>query len=884
MLSRVFIDRPILASVPSIVITLAGLAAVFTLPIAQYPEITPPTVQVSCTYPGASAVVLAETVAAPIEQQVNGVENMLYMSSNCTNDGTYNLTVTFKLGTNLDMAQVLVQNRVSLAMPTLPDIVKQTGVTTKKKSPAILLCVNMFSPDGRYDQLYISNYATIQIKDELARLPGVGDVTYFGQQDYSMRVWLDPEKLLARDLTATDVVNAVREQNVQVAAGQIGQPPVPPGQDFQYTMSTLGRLTEPEQFGEIIVKTGQTGEVVRLRDLARIELGAKNQDLSCTLDGGPSVGLAIFQLPGSNALATADGIRAKMEDLKQRFPEGLDYAIVYDTTPFINESIHEVFKALRDAIVLVAIVVLAFLQSWRATLIPLIAVPVAIVGTFAAMALLGFSLNNISLLGLVLAIGIVVDDAIVVVEAVEHHLEHGLRPREAAYKAMAEVSGPIIAITLVLASVFIPCAFITGITGQFFKQFALTIAVAVIFSGINSLTLSPALCGVLLRARAEQRDPLTLLLNVTVGWFFKAFNWTFQVGTAGYTRVVGGLLRVSVLVLLVYGGLLYGTVWGFTRVPAGFIPAQDKGYGVVNIQLPDSASLERSAAALARVDAIARATPGVKHTMGIAGQSVLLNANGSNFASLYVIFEEFEHRHGADRYVTGILRKIQQRCYAEVPEATVAAFGAPPVDGLGTAGGFKYIVQDRADAGLTALQEQADNLAAQGQRTPGIAGMLNMFRANTPQLYVDLDRTKCKALGVPISDVFNTLQVFLGGQYVNDFNRFGRTWQVNLQADSRFRVDASAVGQLQVRSARGDMLPLSTLAKIDEISGPVMVVRYNMYPAAAINGAAAPGVSSGDAVRIVDGLAKRELSPQMGSEWTELTLLQIGRASCRERV
>ena len=875
MLSRVFIDRPILASVPSIVITLAGLAAVFTLPIAQYPEITPPTVQVSCTYPGASAVVLAETVAAPIEQQVNGVENMLYMSSNCTNDGTYNLTVTFKLGTNLDMAQVLVQNRVSLAMPTLPDIVKQTGVTTKKKSPAILLCVNMFSPDGRYDQLYISNYATIQIKDELARLPGVGDVTYFGQQDYSMRVWLDPEKLLARDLTATDVVNAVREQNVQVAAGQIGQPPVPPGQDFQYTMSTLGRLTEPEQFGEIIVKTGQTGEVVRLRDLARIELGAKNQDLSCTLDGGPSVGLAIFQLPGSNALATADGIRAKMEDLKQRFPEGLDYAIVYDTTPFINESIHEVFKALRDAIVLVAIVVLAFLQSWRATLIPLIAVPVAIVGTFAAMALLGFSLNNISLLGLVLAIGIVVDDAIVVVEAVEHHLEHGLRPREAAYKAMAEVSGPIIAITLVLASVFIPCAFITGITGQFFKQFALTIAVAVIFSGINSLTLSPALCGVLLRARAEQRDPLTLLLNVTVGWFFKAFNWTFRVGTAGYTRVVGGLLRVSVLVLLVYGGLLYGTVWGFTRVPAGFIPAQDKGYGVVNIQLPDSASLERSAAALARVDAIARATPGVKHTMGIAGQSVLLSANGSNFASLYVIFEDFEHRHGADRYVTSILRKIQQRCYAEVPEATVAAFGAPPVDGLGTAGGFKYIVQDRADAGLTALQEQADNLAAQGQRTPGIAGMLNMFRANTPQLYVDLDRTKCKALGVPISDVFNTLQVFLGGQYVNDFNRFGRTWQVNLQADSRFRVDASAVGQLQVRSARGDMLPLSTLAKIEEISGPAMVVRYNMYPAAAINGAAAPGVSSGDAVRIVDDLAKRELSPQMGSEWTELTLLQI---------
>jgi multidrug efflux pump len=875
VLSRVFIDRPILASVPSIIITLAGLAAVFTLPVAQYPEITPPTVQVSCTYPGASAKVVAETVAAPIEQQVNGVENMLYMSSNCTNDGTYNLTVTFKLGTNLDMAQVLVQNRVSLAMPTLPDIVKQTGVTTKKKSPNILLVVNLFSPDRRYDQLYISNYATIQIRDELARLPGVGDVNYLGQQDYSMRVWLDPEKLQARDLTAMDVVSAVKEQNVQVAAGQIGQPPVPTGQDFQYTMSTLGRLSEPEQFADIIVKTGSAGEIVRLRDLGRIELGAKNQDQSCTLDGGPSVGLSIFQLPGSNALATADGIRAKMEELKQRFPEGLDYAIVYDTTPFIRESINEVFHALRDAIILVGIVVLVFLQSWRATLIPLVAVPVAIVGTFAVMALMGFSLNNISLLGLVLAIGIVVDDAIVVVEAVEHHLEHGLGPKEAAYKAMAEVSGPIVAITLVLASVFIPCAFITGITGQFFRQFALTIATSVIFSGINSLTLSPALCAVLLRPRKQQRDPLTLLLNVLLGWFFKAFNWTFNISTAAYARVVGGLVRVSVLVLFVYGGLLYLTYWGFTRVPGGFIPSQDKGYAVINVQLPDAASLQRTQEVLRRVEAIVRAAPGVKHTVGIAGQSFLLNVNGSNFASMFAVFEEFEHRHDADRYVTAIIRHIQQRCFQEVPEAIVAAFGAPPVDGLGTAGGFKIMIQDRSDAGLPMLQGQADNLASQGSRTPGIAGMFSMFRANTPQLYVDLDRTKCKAVGVPISDVFNTLQVFLGGQYVNDFNRFGRTWQVNLQADSRFRVVASEVGRLKIRNVRGEMLPLGTLAKIEEISGPLMITRYNMYPAAAINGAAAPGVSSGQTVRIVEDLARRELAPSMGSEWTELTLLQI---------
>ncbi len=875
MLSRIFIDRPILASVPSIVITLSGLAAVFTLPVAQYPEITPPTVQVSCIYPGASAKVVAETVAAPIEQQVNGVENMLYMSSNSTNDGTYNLTVTFKLGTNLDMAQVLVQNRVSMAMPTLPDVVKATGVTTKKKSPNILLVVNLFSPDRRYDQLYISNYATIQIKDELARLSGVGDVSYLGQQDYSMRVWLDPEKMAARSLTASDVVNAVKEQNVQVAAGQIGQPPIPAGQDFQYTMSALGRLVEPGQFADIIVKTGTAGEVIRLRDVGRIELGAKNQDQSCTLDGGPSVGLSIFQLPGSNALATADGIRAKMEELRKRFPEGLDYAVVYDTTPFINESIHEVFKALRDAIILVAIVVLVFLQNWRATVIPLIAVPVAIVGTFAVMALFGFSLNNISLFGLVLAIGIVVDDAIVVVEAVEHHLAHGLSAKEAAYKAMEEVSGPIIAISLVLASVFIPCAFITGITGQFFRQFALTIAISTIFSAINSLTLSPALAGVLLRPRGAKRDPLSWLLDTVLGWFFRLFNSGFNVSTNAYTGIVRRSLRVSTLVLLMYGGLLYLTYWSFTKVPGGFIPEQDKGYAVINVQLPDSASLERTQAVLARVDEIVRKTPGVKHTVGIAGQSFLLNANGSNFASMFAVFDEFEHRHGADQYVTSIIGRIRKECYEKVPEAVIAAFGAPPVDGLGTAGGFKFMVQDRGDAGVDMLQGQTDNLAETGSRSPGIAGMFTMFRANTPQLYVDVDRTKCKSLGIPLSEVFQSLQVFMGGYYVNDFNQFGRTWQVNLQAEPRFRASVESIRALRVRNARGETVPLSTLAKIEDTGGPVMITRYNMYTAAAINGASAPGVSSGDTIKIVERLSDQELAASMSYEWTELTLLQI---------
>jgi multidrug efflux pump len=875
VISRVFIDRPILASVPSIIITLAGLAAVFTLPVAQYPEITPPTVQVSCIYPGASAKVVAETVAAPIEQQINGVENMLYMSSNSTNDGTYNLTVTFKLGTNLDMAQVLVQNRVAMAMPTLPDVVKQTGVTTKKKSPNILLVVNLISPDRRYDQLYISNYATIQIKDELGRLPGVGDVTYMGQQDYSMRVWLDPEKLSARELTANDIVNAVREQNIQVAAGQIGQPPIPTGQDFQYTMSTLGRLSEAEEFGNIIIKAGTAGEITRLKDIARIELGAKNQDQSCTLDGGPSVGLAIYQLPGSNALATADGIRGKMEELKQRFPAGLDYSIVYDTTPFIKESINGVFHTLIEAIVLVAIVVLLFLQNWRATLIPLVAVPVAIVGTFAVMAMMGFSLNNISLFGLVLAIGIVVDDAIVVVEAVEHHLEHGMSPKEATYKAMEEVTGPIIAVSLVLAAVFVPCAFITGISGQFFRQFALTIAVSTIFSAVNSLTLSPALAAVMLKPRAETRDPVTRLLNGAMGWFFKLFNRGFDFSTGIYTGIVRRMIRASILVLILCAGLFYLTYYGFTKVPAGFIPDQDKGYAVINVQLPDSASLERTQAILTRVDDIARSIKGVKHTLGIAGQSFLLNANGSNFASMFVIFDEFENRHSSDHYVTAIIKQIQQRCYREVPEATVAVFGAPPVDGLGTAGGFKFMVQDRADSGLPMLQGQAENLAETGRRTPGIAGLFTMFRANTPQLYVDVDRTKCRSLGLPLSDVFSTLQIFLGGFYVNDFNRFGRTWQVNLMGEAKYRQSAESIRALKVRNPKGEAVPLSTLAKVEDIGGPVMITRYNMYTAAAINGSSAPGVSSGDTIKIVDRLSKESLASSMSYEWTELTLLQI---------
>ncbi|MBN1341685.1 MAG: efflux RND transporter permease subunit [Phycisphaerae bacterium] len=874
-MSRFFIDRPIFAAVLSIVITIAGGVSLFVLPIAQYPEITPPTVQVSCVYPGANAQVVAETVAAPIEQQVNGVENMLYMSSQCTNDGAYNLSVTFKLGTDLDMAQVLVQNRVSMATPTLPDVVKTTGVTTKKKSPNIMLVVNLISPDERYDQLYLSNYATIQVKDEIARLEGVGDVLLLGQQDYSMRAWLNPERLASRDLTAGDVVNALKEQNVQVAAGQVGQPPVPPGQDFQYILSTLGRLTTVEEFGNIVIKTGTQGQITRLRDVARIELGAKNQDQSCWLDGKPSAGVAIFQLPGSNALQTADRVRAKMEELKKRFPDGLDYAIVHDTTPFISESIHEVVNALRDAFILVAIVVLIFLQNWRATLIPLIAVPVSLIGTLAVMAVAGFTLNNLSLFGLVLAIGIVVDDAIVVVENVERWIEHGLSPVEAARKSMDEVTVAVIAIAFGLSAVFIPTAFISGITGQFFRQFALTIAASTLISAFNSLTLSPALAALLLKPRDQQRDLLTRIMNLTIGWLFKGFNKGFDWMTAGYANTVRLVIRGSAAALLVFAGLLYATYHGLVTVPTGFIPSQDKGYLITSVQLPDSASLERTQEVMSRIERMARQTKGVKHTVSIAGQSFLLNANGSNFGSMFIILDDFEYRHDPRLSADHIAAVLRREFYEKVQEAMIGVFGAPPVDGLGTAGGFKIMVEDRGDSGLPALQAQTDNLAAKANQSPEFVGVFTMFRASTPQLYIDVDRTKCKKMNVPLSEVFNALQVYLGGYYVNDFNRFGRTWQVNLQAEANFRDSARDVRQLKIRNARGNMLPIGAVATVEDISGPVMITRYNMYPAAAINGNAAPGVSSGQTIAMMQELAERELPPSMTTEWTELTYMQI---------
>ncbi|MCK6556474.1 efflux RND transporter permease subunit [Candidatus Binatia bacterium] len=942
-MSRFFVERPILATVISIAILVIGLVALLTLPIAQYPEVTPPTIQVSALYPGASASVVADTVAAPIEQEVNGVENMLYMLSKSTNDGQMYLDVTFKLGTNIDDAQVLTQNRVAIAQAKLPEEVQRQGVTTKKKSPSILLCVNLVSPDKSRDVLYLSNYATIQVKDALARLPGVGDVVTLGARDYSMRIWLDPERLASLNMTANDVVQALKEQNVQVAAGRIGQPPVPQGLSFQYPINTLGRLLEPEEFAEIIVKTGERGQLTRVRDIGRVELAAKNADVNSYLDGVPAVTLAVFQLPGSNALATAEGVRAEMERQKARFPGGVEYRVVYDTTVFVSESVHEVYKTLFEAFVLVFIVVLVFLQDWRATLMPMIDVPVSLIGTFAVMAALGFSLNNVSLLGLVVAIGIVVDDAIVVVENVERWMAMGLSPKEATVKAVDEITGPVIAITLVLSSVFLPAAFIPGISGQFYRQFALTIATSMMISAINALTMAPARAPQLLRAHTgdhhdegEALPPVAIVLivgfvvyswatpalaqlfgvtlpghvsgegaehatsstalwslrlavfaagsglgwaaapaiNRALGSFFRGFNRVFDRITAGYGRLVQSGLRITAVVLVVYGGLLLLTYLGFTTVPTGFIPEQDKGYVVVNAQLPDGASLERTEAVMAKVDAIAHSTPGVRHTMTLPGYSILTGNNISNVGGMYVILDPFEERIPEQRTAAVILAELRQR-FRTVLEAQVVAFGAPPVEGLGTTGGFKMQIQDRSDSGPVALQAAVGNVVEKGNAQPGLVGLFSSFRAKQPQLYVDVDRVKAKSLGVSLDDVFSTMQVYLGSAYVNDFTRFGRNWQVNAQADSVYRIRPEDIGKLKVRNAQGDMVPLATLVQVRDTTGPVLVNRYNMFPSAEVNGSPAPGTSSGEAIALMEEVANQELPRGMGFEWTELTLQQI---------
>jgi multidrug efflux pump len=1063
MFSHFFIERPIFASVLSIVITLAGAVAVFNLPLAQYPPITPPSIWVSCTYPGANAQTVADSIAAPIEQQVNGVEDMMYMVSQSNNDGSYQLTVTFKPGVNLNFAQVLVQNRINLALPLLPDVVKQTGVMTRKRNPDILQVIAIYSPNGRYDQLYLSNFAAIRIADELKRVPGVGDCTIFGQQDYSMRLWIDPEKLASMNMTAGDVANAIREQNRQVAAGHIGQEPIGEGKPFELTITTVGRLSEPEEFNEIVLRTEPDGRKVRLKDVGRAELGPKNRDSTSKLNGKPNGSLAIFALPDANAIATADRVIAKMDELKKSFPEDIEYTVSLDMTPFIKESIKEVIRTLIEAVVLVAAVVLLFLQNWRSALIPLVAVPVAVVGTFAVMAAIGFSLNNLTLFGLVLAIGIVVDDAIVVVEAIEHHIELGLSPRRAARKAMDEVSAPVVAVALVLCAVFVPCAFISGITGQFFRQFALTIAVSTVISAFNSLTLSPALAAILLQPRGAKKDIVGRGLDVLLGWFFRLFNWSFRRATRGYTKLVGAsltgraplpvlvlagvfgafswllpsipgliaefqdrlwslgislpdflfvwareeyffawmkfipeairnflldkswipcevrllvgvaaagllglllhhLLRLlagryarwveafalsgAAVVLLAYGGLLVNTFWGFEKLPAGYIPNQDQGRFYIAVQLPDASSLERTQQACDRIQRLVQHLPGVEHVTEIAGQSFTLNANGSYFGQFFVSFKDFDSRadlaketwlklsdkelsslkeaglpadvlsklktlkrreyreeelreeldkllddeqqdefadlvveHADKQYLsmtaTSIVARVQALLDKEVPEAQCSLFTPPPVSGLGSASGFKIIIEDRGDLGIVQLQKEVERVIERSRSSDKVERLYSIFRANVPQLFMDIERDKCQAMGVNPIDVFATLQIYLGSLYVNDFNKFSRTWQVNVQATGAYRDDPSKIRLLQVRNANDEMVPLGSLCSIREIGGPINIGRYNMYPAAAILGATKPGVSTGEGIEEMERLCNEVLSPGMAFEWTEINYMQI---------
>jgi multidrug efflux pump len=873
--SHFFIDRPIFAMVTSIIFVIAGMLAYFSLPTAQYPEIAPPTIQVTASYPGADPKVVAETVATPIEEQVNGVENMLYMSSQSTADGSMTLTVTFKLGTNLNIAQVLVQNRVAIANPQLPLTVRNLGITVQKQSPDLMMVVHLLSPDGTYDQAYISNYAFLQVRDVLSRLDGVGNVNVFGAREYSMRAWLDPNKLYARGLTTDDIVSAIQSQNIQVAAGRLGAEPAPPGTDLQLSINTQGRLITPEEFGQIIVKRGDNGAIVYLSDVARVELGAKDYNIGSYLDGKSAVALPIFQLPGGNAVATAHAVRNAMKELSQSFPKGLEYTIVYDPTQFIEQSVEAVIHTLFEAVILVLIVVLVFLQSWRTTIIPLLAVPVSLIGTFAVMAAFGFSLNNLSLFGLVLAIGIVVDDAIVVVEAVEHNIEEGMQPKDATRKAMDQVGGAVVAIAVVLSAVFIPTAFISGITGQFYRQFALTIAVSTLISAFNSLTLSPALAGLLLKPHDTKRDLFTRLLDFLLGWFFKLFNKTFSATLKGYAWTVRRLVRLAAVAILVYVGLIVLTFFGFQKAPSGFIPEQDQGYLIALAQLPDGASLQRSEEVRQQMSVLARSIPGVVHSVEFAGYSGLDGTNRNNAVTAFLTLAPFEDRvKNPNLTGTKITRTARQK-FSSIQDGRVLVFPPPPVRGIGNAGGFKIQIQDRRGAGLTALQAATDQLIAKGGTGHGLVGLFTSFRSQVPQIYLDIDRKKVETLDVPINSVFNSLQAYLGSTYVNDFNFLNRTDQVNIQSEARFRVEPSSIANFYTRNNKNEMVPLGTLMTPREVTGPDKVMHYNIYPSAEISGSTLPGVSSGQAVDVMQQMAKQYLPSQFGYEWTELTLQQI---------
>jgi multidrug efflux pump len=890
-----FITRPVFAMVLSVLITLAGVLALTQLPIAQYPDVVPPQVVVSANYPGSDARTVSETVAAPIEQQVNGVENMMYMESQCTNDGSMRLTITFKLGTNPDLAQVLVQNRVNIALPQLPEDVRRLGVVTKKQSSAILLVVNLFAnkpatTDAEVfeQQLAVSRHANLSVKDELARIDGVGDVGLFGNRDYAMRVWLNPERMNDLELTAPEVVDAIRKQNVQVAAGQIGQPPVPRGQKRQLVVNTLGRLKTEQQFKDIVIKTGPKGEaLVRLSDVARVELGGKAYDTSSALDNRPAVGLPLFQLPGGNAFSTARDIKEKMKLLRASpdWPQGIEYDIVYDPTDFVRQSVNEVVRTLLEAIVLVFIVVLVFLQNWRSALIPMIAVPVSLIGTLAVMYALGYSINNLTLFGMVLAIGIVVDDAIVVVEAVEFHIARGLSPLDATRQAMSEVGTAIIGVSLVLCSVFVPAAVIPGLTGQFFKQFAVTIAVSTVISAFNSLTLSPALCPLLLRGHHAGRDWLDKVLYYLLGWWlFRGFNWAFDRGMRLYGRTVGWLIRLSAIVLVVYAGLLVLAFMGFRSVPSGFIPQQDQGYLVMNLELPPGTPLEETEAVMKEVADACLATDGVAHTVQIAGYSILNRANIPNNGGIYVGLKPFEERKG--RRAEAILRDLNAK-FATIRKGQATAFGAPPILGLGNAGGFKMQVQDKGSLGPDTLEGMTWALAAEATRNPGegIPVAFSSFRSNNPQLYLTVDRDRVQQMGVSVQAVNDALQSYMGQVYVNDITLDNRPWQVTVQADGEFRRKVDDLKRIKVRGPDGGMIPIAGLINPAPYQGPTMVNRYQMYPSADLNGITIPFViSSGQAMDRMEALAKRDLPVGLSYEWTDMAYQQQLAANTRVEV
>ncbi|MCK6103947.1 efflux RND transporter permease subunit [Brevundimonas sp. EYE_349] len=868
---RFFVDRPIFAVVLSVLMLIAGGLAFMRLPLSEYPQVTPPTVQVTASYPGANPQVIAETVSAPLEQAINGVEGMLYMGSQAATDGRMTLTVAFKQGTDPDLAQIQVQNRVARALPRLPEEVQRIGVVTQKTSPDVLMVVHLRSPNDRYDSLFVSNYARLHIRDELARLPGVGDVVLGGEGEYAMRAWLDPDKVAARGLTAGDVVAAIREQNVQVAAGSIGQQPNASAAT-QITVNTLGRLTSEEQFGDIVIKSGDEGQVTRLRDVARIELGADAYGMRSLLNGKPAVAMQIFQSPGANALDVSDAVRGAMDRLQTEFPEGLEYQIAYDPTVFVRASLKSVSVTLVEAILLVVLVVVLFLQSWRASIIPLVAVPISLVATFAMMHLFGFSLNTLSLFGLVLSIGIVVDDAIVVVENVERHIAMGKSPKEAARAAMDEVTGPILAITSVLAAVFIPSAFLSGLQGEFYRQFALTIAISTIFSAVNSLTLSPALAGVLLKPHHGDapRDRLTRIIDRLFGGFFRRFNGAFDRASNGYVWSVKRAVRVTGLVLIVYGGLIGLTWLGFNHIPNGFVPPQDKYYLVGVVQLPTGASLDRTEAVVKQVSDTALKTPGVESVVAFPGLSVNGGANIPNAALMFVMLDPFDQRKTPDLSANAIAGRLMGQ-FSQIPDGFIGVFPPPPVPGLGAMGGFKLQIEDRAGLGFDALAKAQGEVMAKAYQTPELAGMLASFQTNAPQIQVDIDRVKARAMGVPLTTVFEALQVNLGSMYVNDFNRFGRTYRVMVQADAPFRQQAEDIGQLKVRNASGEMIPLASLVRITRSSGPDRVMHYNGYPSADISGGAAPGYSSGQATAAIERIVQETLPAGMTYEWTDLT-------------